>query len=369
MSYKILSVAGARPNFMKIAPVHQALEAEGTFDSRIVHTGQHYDDEMSGVFLRQLGLPDPHAHLGVGSGSHAQQTARVMTSFEQVMIEEEPDAVLVVGDVNSTLAAALVAAKLHVPVGHVEAGLRSFDERMPEEINRKLTDQLADWLFVTEQSGLENLEREGVADERVFFVGNVMIDSLVRCREKARKRPVLDELGIEDSPYVVMTMHRPSNVDEREALETVVRVIENLASEAKVVFPMHPRTRANLRSHDLLDRVLSSPGVEILEPLGYLDFLRLLESANLVVTDSGGIQEETTFLQVPCLTVRENTERPVTVEVGTNELVPLEPKRIVSRARRLMQEENRSYETPPLWDGKAATRIAEVLREELDQSS
>lgn len=268
MTRRILSVAGTRPNFMKIALVHAALRAHAGLRSRIVHTGQHYDEEMSDVFFRDLGLPEPHVHLGVGSGSHAEQTAKVMTAFEPVLVEEDPDAVLVVGDVNSTLACALVAAKLHVPVGHVEAGLRSFDEEMPEEINRKLTDQISRWLFVTEESGVENLEREGIPNERIHLVGNVMIDTLVRCRDLARERTVRANLGLVDSPYVLITMHRPSNVDDSGSLERVVEMIEAIATDRTVVFPMHPRTRQRLEESGVWGRAGAIGDLRIVEPLG-----------------------------------------------------------------------------------------------------
>ncbi len=360
---KILCVAGARPNFMKIAPIHEALARDEALTSRIVHTGQHYDAGMSDVFFRELGMPEPHAHLGVGSGTHAKQTARVMLAFEDVVLDEDPDVVLVVGDVNSTLACALVAAKLHVPVGHVEAGLRSFDDRMPEEINRRLTDQVASWLFVTEQSGLDNLRKEGVPDEKVHFVGNVMIDSLMRCRELAGRRRLREDLGLEASEYVLMTMHRPSNVDRRGPLNRVLNMIEALTEDWTVVFPMHPRTRESLEDHGLWERAENVDRLRVLEPLGYLDFLHLLEDAGVVVTDSGGIQEETTFLQVPCLTVRENTERPVTVDVGTNELIELDPTRVAARVREIMRGGlGRETGVPELWDGKASERIVDVLR-------
>lgn len=366
MTVRILSVAGARPNFMKIGPVHRALLAsDARFESRIVHTGQHYDDEMSDVFFRQLRLPEPDVHLGVGSASHAVQTARIMQAFETVVEQEDPDLVLVVGDVNSTVACALVAAKLHVPVAHVEAGLRSFDRRMPEEINRILTDRLSDFLFVTERSGVENLRAEGVEEDRIHFVGNVMIDSLVRFREKARDRPVRRELELGDRDYLLMTMHRPANVDRAGPLRRVVEMMELLAEQRTLVFPMHPRTRKSLERHGLWGRAEALEGLRVVEPLGYLDFLHLMEHANVVVTDSGGIQEETTYLEVPCLTVRESTERPATVEMGTNELVPLDPGLISDQVARILADGPPSGQVPPLWDGEAARRIVEVLEQEL----
>ena len=328
---KILNVVGARPNFMKVAPLHRALEEHGGFESMIVHTGQHYDDKMSDIFFRQLELPEPDLYLGVGSGSHAQQTARIMTAFEEVVENEAPDLVIVVGDVNSTLACALVATKLHVPVAHVEAGLRSGDRRMPEEINRIVTDSIADLHFVTEQSGVDHLREEGIPEEKIHFVGNLMIDSLVQFREKRHRRRSAKDLGLETGAYVLMTMHRPSNVDHAEGIDQLLTTIERIAAGVPVIFPMHPRTRNRIDQFDQTERMKAIANLRVLEPLGYLEFLRLMEGAAVVVTDSGGIQEETTFLGVPCLTLRENTERPVTMEMGTNELMALQPASVANR--------------------------------------
>ena len=361
---KILSVVGARPNFMKVAPLHRALEQNDRFQSKIVHTGQHYDEQMSDVFFRQLELPRPDVYLGVGSGSHAQQTARIMTAFEAVVQEEQPDLVVVVGDVNSTLACALVANKMNVQVAHVEAGLRSGDRGMPEEINRLVTDRIADQLFVTEQSGVDHLHQEGVADEKIFFVGNLMIDSLVQFREKAAETSVFEELGLEAREYALMTMHRPANVDHEEGVRKLLRAIRGIAAERPVVFPMHPRTRSRFEEFGLEGALMSIDGLRVLEPLGYLEFLRLMEKAAVVVTDSGGIQEETTFLGVPCLTLREHTERPVTIERGTNELLPLNPSQVVRRVRAVAGTEL-SAERPPYWDGRTAERIVRVLEREV----
>lgn len=357
---KILSVVGARPNFMKVAPLHRVLEERDGVDSQIVHTGQHYDEEMSDVFFRQLGLPEPDVYLGVGSGTHAEQTAQVMTTFEEVVFDEEPDVIVVVGDVNSTVACSLVAAKCHVPVAHVEAGLRSGDRDMPEEVNRVVTDQLSDYLFVTEPSGMENLRAEGADEESIHFVGNVMIDSLVQFRQKAQQRPILKNLGLGGADYALMTMHRPSNVDHKESLADVVRMTRRLAEQLDVVFPAHPRTQNRLEEFGLREQI-EVPGVHLLDPLGYLDFLRLMDQAAVVVTDSGGIQEETTFLQVPCLTIRENTERPVTITQGTNELVSLDPEAVVERAEHRLEQVRATNGRPDKWDGKSAERIAEVL--------
>lgn len=358
---KILNVVGARPNFMKVAPLHRALEANGGFESLIVHTGQHYDERMSDIFFRQLELPEPDMYLGVGSGSHAQQTARIMTAFEPVVEEEQPDLVIVVGDVNSTVACALVATKLHIPVAHVEAGLRSGDRTMPEEINRIVTDSISDYLFVTEQSGIDNLRHEGVDDDNIFFVGNLMIDALVRFREKAAATGILSDLDLTEGEYVLMTMHRPSNVDHETGLRRLLDIIEGIAAERPLVFPMHPRTRNRFEAFGLMDALTSVNQLMILEPLGYLEFLRLMEQAAVVVTDSGGIQEETTFLQVPCLTLRRNTERPITIEMGTNELMPLEPPTIIQRVGELAAAALH-VDRPPKWDGRAAHRVVTTLK-------
>jgi UDP-N-acetylglucosamine 2-epimerase (non-hydrolysing) len=358
----ILNVVGARPNFMKVAPLHRALEAAGGFTSQIVHTGQHYDEKMSDVFFRQLEMPEPDLYLGVGSGTHAQQTARVMTAFEEVVMDEEPDLVVVVGDVNSTLACALVATKLHIPVAHVEAGLRSGDRTMPEEINRIVTDSIADYLYVTEQSGVDNLRREGIDDEKIFLVGNLMIDSLVHFREKAAQTTIMDELGLEPSSFVLMTMHRPSNVDHEAGLRQLLATMRGITDKRPLVFPMHPRTRNRFSEFGLDSELRNVEDLILLEPLGYLEFLRLMEQAAVVVTDSGGIQEETTFLQVPCLTLRDNTERPITVEMGTNELLPMEPERIIRRVSEVAGAV-RSDQRPPLWDGQTAERIVGLLHD------
>ncbi len=358
---KILSVVGARPNFMKVAPLHRAFLARG-LDSRILHTGQHYDARMSKIFFEQLELPQPHHYLGVGGGSHTQQTAQIMLKFEQVLQQEQPGLVLVVGDVNSTIACALVAVKMHYPVAHVEAGLRSGDRRMPEEINRILTDRISDYLFVTEQSGLDHLAREGVPEEKIFFTGNVMIDSLVYYREKAAQTSVLQQHELKPGEYVLMTMHRPSNVDHAEGLQSIIEIVRRTAKHKQVVFAMHPRTRNNLERLGFLGAFRQIKNLLITEPLGYLEFLQLMQNAFAVITDSGGIQEETTFLQVPCFTFRDSTERPVTVELGTNILLPdLNPDSVEEAFLALLQGKVKEGQIPPLWDGHAAERIAEIL--------
>ena len=357
----LLSVVGARPNFMKVGPVHDALVATGRAASVVVHTGQHYDARMSDVFFRDLGLPEPAHYLGIGGGTHASQTARVMMAFEPVLDEVAPDAVVVVGDVNSTLAASLVAAKKHVPVAHVEAGLRSGDRAMPEELNRICVDHLADRLYVTEQSGMDNLAREGVPSERVAFVGNVMIDSLLKHRERATESSIVADLGLAWTPFALVTVHRPRNVDGPEALAEVVRTIEAVSAHLAVVLPLHPRTRNRLEENGLLARLESLDDVHLIPPAGYLDFLALMDAAAVVVTDSGGIQEETTALGVPCLTVRPSTERPSTVELGTNELLPLDAEAVARAVERVARGTAKKGTVPPLWDGRAGERIAADL--------
>ena len=357
----VLSVFGARPNFMKVAPVHRELESRGGHVSRIVHTGQHYDKQMSDIFFRQLGMPKPHVYLGVGSGSHAQQTARIMSAFEPVLEKEIPDVVVVVGDVNSTLACTLVAVKLGIPVVHVEAGLRSFDRSIPEEINRLVTDSISDLLLVSEQSGMDNLRQEGVPEEKIVFVGNVMIDSLVCFLETAQKLSVLSDYNLEADSYTLVTLHRPSNVDDANRLALIVDTLERIGKTVPVLFPAHPRTIARLKIAGLHDRLASAPGVQLTEPLGYLEFLHLMDKAAVVLTDSGGIQEETTYLGIPCLTIRENTERPATVEIGTNRLVPLSPDLIVELVL-AADELRRDAAVPPFWDGRTSSRIVDALQ-------
>jgi UDP-N-acetylglucosamine 2-epimerase (non-hydrolysing) len=353
----IIAVVGARPNFMKIAPLMWEIGRRPGIDAYLVHTGQHYDERMSRRFFEELRIPRPDANLEVGSGSHAAQTAEVMKRFEPVVLERRPDAVVVVGDVNSTLACALTAVKLGVPVAHIEAGLRSFDRTMPEEINRVLTDALSQWLFVTERSGIENLRREGVPEDRIFFVGNVMIDTLLATRELSRRSMILAELGVAERQYAVLTLHRPANVDDPEIFAGLMQAIERLQRELPIIFPVHPRTRRALEARP----VGAMPNLRLTEPLGYLDFMRLVGGARLVLTDSGGIQEETTVLGVPCLTLRDNTERPVTIEQGTNRLVGLDPDRIITAGLRTLAEPLGPHGVPELWDGRAATRIVDIL--------
>ncbi|CAA7612167.1 non-hydrolyzing UDP-N-acetylglucosamine 2-epimerase [Magnetospirillum sp. UT-4] len=357
----VLNVVGARPNFMKIGPVLRALKAKG-MAAPLLHTGQHYDAAMNDRIFADLGLPEPDVNLEVGSGSHARQTADVMTRFEPVLDEMKPDAVLVVGDVNSTIACALVAAKKGVRVIHVEAGLRSYDRAMPEEVNRVLTDQISDFLFTTEREAEANLVREGIDPARVFFVGNVMIDSLLFSLDKAV--PAAATLGGLAGGYTLVTLHRPSNVDVPGVLGPLVECLIEMAAAAPVIFPCHPRTRARLEAAGLLAGI-EAAGIRLLPPQGYLEMLGLMRGARVVVTDSGGLQEETTALGVPCVTVRENTERPITITHGTNTLVGTDPARVMAAFRDVLATGGKAGRIPELWDGHAAERIAAVLAERL----
>ena len=360
---RIVNVVGARPNLMKIAPLMDAYAAAPGIEPLLVHTGQHYDANMSELFFRQLGIPEPDLNLGVGSASHAVQTAEIMRAFEPVVEQFRPDAVLVVGDVNSTIACGLVAVKLGIRLVHVEAGLRSFDRTMPEEINRVLTDAIGDLLFCTEQSGVDNLRREGIDAGRIHLVGNVMIDTLLRHRERAEASRALDTLRLSAGGYAVLTLHRPSNVDDPAILTKLLDALEVVLSDQPLVFPVHPRTRQKLEQFGLAARLTARPELRLVDPLGYLDFLKLMAHARVVLTDSGGIQEETTILGVPCLTLRENTERPVTVALGTNRVVGQHPERILAAYREVMSGRATRRATPPLWDGGAAARIVAVLRD------
>jgi UDP-N-acetylglucosamine 2-epimerase (non-hydrolysing) len=358
----IISVVGARPNFVKVAPLHKAFQKQAdAVRHLIVHTGQHYDEAMSKIFFGDLELPQPDFYLGVGSGSHAQQTAGIMIEFEKVLDQVHPDLVIVVGDVNSTIACSLVSVKMGIPVAHVEAGLRSGDRTMPEEINRLLTDAIADHLFVTEPSGVANLRMEGVDEKKIHLVGNVMIDSLIHYREKAKQSTIMELLDVKPKNFTLVTLHRPSNVDTVDGLAKILTIFERIASHSKIVFPVHPRTKKMLAQHGLGARAEAIPGLRLLDPIGYLDFLRLLDNAQLVLTDSGGIQEETTFLGVPCLTLRENTERPITCEVGTNELCGLDVEKVAAKSLSCFEGIRKRGSIPPLWDGHAAERIAEHI--------
>ncbi len=357
---KVINICGARPNFMKIAPLMRAFATRPDIHPLLVHTGQHYDEAMSKAFFDDLHIPRPDINLEVGSASHAVQTALIMERFEPIVLSEKPDAVLVVGDVNSTIACGLVAVKLLVPLIHVEAGLRSFDRTMPEEINRVLTDVISELLFVTESSGVRNLEHEGIPSSKIHLVGNVMIDTLLAHRQLADQSTVLDRLGLTPKRYGVLTLHRPANVDDPAVLAGILDALEEIQRSTPLVFPVHPRTRGNLEQTGLLARLQRMPDMRLVEPLGYLDFLKLMSHAAVMLTDSGGIQEETTVLGIPCLTLRQNTERPITVEQGTNQVVGMSPSEILKAYRRI-QDGQVSRRVPELWDGKAAERIADIM--------
>jgi len=365
---RIVLVAGARPNFMKIAPIIRAIDRHNTseqgdfIEPALVHTGQHYDYEMSKVFFEDLELPEPDIYLGVGSGTHAEQTGKTMIEIEKVLIKETPDLVVVVGDVNSTLAGALAAAKLNIAIAHVEAGLRSFDREMPEEINRLLVDAISDYLFTHSPDADENLKKEGIPHEKIFFVGNVMADSLLYNKPKAEHYRTLDRFGLNKENYALLTLHRPSNVDVRESMLNIVRALAQISQELPIIFPAHPRTQQRLKEFDLLNQLPSSSHQFLLiEPLSYLDFLNLEIAARFVMTDSGGIQEETTVLGIPCLTLRNTTERPITISQGTNTLVGNDTEAIVREALKILAGEGKEGNCPELWDGKAAERIVRVL--------
>ena len=364
---KVICVCGARPNFMKIAPLVHALKRDDNFTILLVHTGQHYDDTMSRQFFDDLDIPKPDINLGVGSGSHAVQTATIMTRFEPVVRDYQPDFVIVVGDVNSTIACGIVAAKLGVKLVHIEAGQRSFDRMMPEEINRILTDAISDLLFVSEPSGLEILKKEGIPQGKVFYVGNIMIDTLLENRQRAQRSTILNTLGLRNKDYILMTLHRPGNVDNPEIFGGILSALEEIQKNDVVVFPIHPSTRANIEKTNDYDRMRNMPNLKMLDPLGYLDFLCLIDNAKLVLTDSGGIQAETTTLRVPCMTVRETTEWPITLTQGTNHLVPPARDGIISAFKKIMQlADHRTYPLPDLCDGKTADRIVKILHESMD---
>lgn len=361
---KILNIAGARPNFMKIAPIMHAIARRPGMAAEIVHTGQHYDHGMSAVFFEQLGIPEPVVDLAVGSGPRLEQIELIIDRFTPVLESRRPDLVLVVGDVNSTIACARVARRAGVPVAHVEAGLRSFDEAMPEELNRVETDGISDFLFVTEPSGMRNLEQEGVPG-KAFLVGNVMIDSLVSQLDDAKAAQMPARLQLAEGGYAVGTFHRPSNVDSLESLERVLSIVEHVAAKLPLVLPLHPRTRGALDRFGLLKRLEGNNGVMLLDPLGYVEFISLVESARVVVTDSGGIQEETTYLRVPCVTMRDNTERPVTVDVGSNVLAGTDPVAVRRAIDDALATDEAAGRIPELWDGSAADRILDAIEAEI----
>ncbi len=369
---KIMHVVGARPNFIKIAPIMHAMRqyneqhAKPLFEQRLIHTGQHYDHKMSTLFFEQLQIPKPDVNLEIGSGPHGQQTGQIMEAFETVLLDERPDWVVVVGDVNSTVACALDCAKLHIPFIHVEAGLRSFDRSMPEEINRVLTDSIADLLFTTEASAEDNLLREGVAKNKIHFVGNVMIDSLLKFKPIAEQHSKLEAFGLKQadgkiSDYVLSTLHRPSNVDEPTVLRSLAETFNDIADQLPVILPIHPRTRSRIDEFGLSEYFTAERGIHLVEPLGYLEFLDLTAQAKVVLSDSGGIQEETTILKVPCITLRDNTERPITLSCGGNQLVGHDKAKILAAFEAALALDPSQIQTPELWDGQAAERIVDVL--------
>jgi UDP-N-acetylglucosamine 2-epimerase (non-hydrolysing) len=355
---KILLIAGARPNFMKIAPlIHELQDNDRGVGWKVVHTGQHYDYEMSEVFFKELDIPEPEYFLCAGSGSHAEQSAKIMVEFEKVCLEETPDVVVVVGDVNSTLACSITAKKLEIKVAHVESGLRSGDMSMPEEINRIVTDSISDYLFVSEKSGIENLKREGRHEKQLFFVGNIMIDSLFYCLRKSVNNEAAKSTN---GNYAVVTLHRPSNVDNREKFMDILCAFREISKDMNIFFPMHPRTRKNIEKFNL-NYLLDSPNMKVMLPMSYMGFITLWRNALIVLTDSGGIQEEATVLGVPCFTIRENTERPVTIEQGTNTLVGTTGKGIIEAYSKFKNNIIQETKVPELWDGKTAERIITIL--------
>lgn len=366
---RIINVVGARPNFMKIAPVIDEMRRRGRIEPILVHTGQHYDEAMSDSFFEDLQIPRPDINLGVGSASHAEQTARIMMAFERVLKEQRPDWVVVVGDVNSTMAATLVASKMLVRVAHIEAGLRSHDRTMPEEINRLVTDALADLLLTPSRDAGENLLREGIAPKKIRFVGNVMIDTLFRNLERAANSQSLKRLGLKPHQFCAMTLHRPSNVDDKRTLAGILDAVDFIQRRLPVVFPVHPRTRARLEEFGLMENAQKQAALILTEPLGYLDFLQLYSNSRLVLTDSGGIQEETTALGISCLTLRQNTERPITVSEGTNRIVGNNPEAIKREAVTALEQPAISKRVPELWDGHAAARIVDAIEEASESSS
>lgn len=360
----ILNVVGTRPNLIKMAPLVEVMQRYPDLHQILLHTGQHYDARMSQIFFDELGIPRPDIYLNIGSGSHAEQTARVMLAFEQTLLEHKPDLVVVVGDVNSTLTCTITAAKLHLPVAHVEAGLRSFDRTMPEEINRIVTDTLADMLFTPSRDADENLHREGIPAQKIFFVGNVMIDTLHKHRARAQLLGTPAQFNLSPGGYALCTLHRPSNVDNPTVLAGILDALIVLQRDLPILFPVHPRTVQRLQAFGYQDRLAAASNLRLVEPFGYLEFLDLMMHARLVLTDAGGIQEETTILGVPCLTLRENTERPVTLTEGTNELIGPAPQRIIEAAQKILAGDSKIGRIPELWDGHTAERIVTILREQ-----
>ena len=363
MSNEIFIIGGARPNFMKIAPLIAEFKKE-MIDFKLIHTGQHYDYNMSKIFFENLGITKPDFFLNVGSGSHAIQTAKIMIEFEKIILKEKPKLVIVVGDVNSTIACALVAKKIFIQVAHIEAGLRSFDLKMPEEINRKLTDQIADYLFITERSALNNLKKEGIDLKRVYFVGNIMIDNLLRNLEKAKQSGYFKTLDLDSKAFGLVTIHRPSNVDNVKDLKKVIEILDYLQTQIKIIFPVHPRTQKNLEKYNLREDINKS-NIVLTEPLGYLEFLNLMINAKFILTDSGGIQEEASFLNIPILTLRRNTERPITIEKGTNTLIGNDIGKLKLHLDMILSNSYKCAQRIENWDGKTAQRIVKILKDKI----
>jgi len=360
---KIHLVVGARPNFMKMAPLYREFSKyPAEFEVKLIHTGQHYDQRMSDFFFKDLGLPKPDIYLGVGSGTHGEQTARIMERYEKALLEDKPDIVIVAGDVNSTAACAIDAVKLHIPVAHLEAGLRSFDRTMPEEINRLLTDSIATWLLTPSEDADINLLAEGVAAEKIFRVGNIMIDSLWEFKDKAKASDILNKLKIKEHDYCLVTLHRPANVDNYEGLDTILTAFSEISKDVKLVFPIHPRTRKQLTAFGLDERVAAISNLLLIEPAGYYDFIKLQMEARFIITDSGGVQEESTWFQIPCLTLRPNTERPITITEGTNQLISLRVGEIVNSAKAILAGKIKKGKIPDKWDGNTAQRVVKIFR-------
>ena len=359
---KIHIIVGARPNFMKMAPLYKEFtKFKNEFEIKLIHTGQHYDERMSKFFFDDLQMPKPDEYLEVGSGTHGKQTAKIMERYEEVLLKDKPDLVIVAGDVNSTSACAIDAVKLHIPVAHLEAGLRSFARSMPEEINRILTDAISNYLLTPSIDGDENLLAEGVSKDKIFFVGNIMIDSLMQYQEKARNSDILDRIDIKDD-YALITLHRPSNVDNKEGLLTILNAFEEISKSISLIFPIHPRTTKQIQTFGLEEKVKKMRNLHLVPPVGYYDFLKLQMDAKFILTDSGGIQEESTYFGVPCLTLRPNTERPITITQGTNTLVKLETDDIINEAKKILSGNIKKGSIPKYWDGKTAERIVKIFK-------
>jgi len=358
---KVICVAAARPNFMKIAPLLEEFKKHKEFNPILVHTGQHYDYNMSGSFFKELNIPKPNYNLGIKAGKHGEQTGKTMIEFEKVCVKEKPQLVIVVGDVNATIACALVASKLHIKIAHIEAGLRSFDRNMPEEINRILTDHISDYLFTTCEDGEKNLLKEGINKNKIFFVGNIMIDTLLKQQKKAKHSRILKKLNLKVKEYALLTLHRPSNVDNEKILKTLLQTFHVIQKKIKIIYPIHPRTEKQIKKFDLEKYVKQMKNFIITPPLGYLDMIHLLNNTKFLMTDSGGIQEESTVLKIPCLTLRENTERPITVDIGTNIIVKTNKNKIIKEVNKILLGKEKIGKQPKYWDGKTSQKIIKIL--------